>query len=158
MVFHLDVAQFLERQANVDLAQNIWRSKLAGAGVGEETIGDVSGMDFFRKDREVRRGNPTSTVDISLLFARTMAEEDISIAAWCFLKTISLARHIRTDRLHVAIVAALLDIPCQMWDNSYGKNGAIFRHSLEGRFPSIRFMGDAGVPDAGTSPGGARQR
>lgn len=48
---------------------------------------------------------------------------------------------IRTNRLHVGIVGALLGKRVVLHDNSYGKNRAVWEHSLAGRFPDVEWRG-----------------
>jgi exopolysaccharide biosynthesis predicted pyruvyltransferase EpsI len=61
-------------------------------------------------------------------------------SAWCFLEFIRTAPPIVTDRLHVAIGAALLGKTCALHDNSYGKNAAVYRHSLKYHFRHVGFV------------------
>ena len=59
------------------------------------------------------------------------------LAARDFLAIADRYDEIRTNRLHVAIAGALLGKRVFMHDNSYGKNRAVWEHSLAGRFPDI---------------------
>jgi len=72
-------------------------------------------------------GFGASFLDVNLLF--------ISVS-W-LLAYIKLFGIVRTDRLHVAIGALLLGIKVVLTDNSYGKNKAIYEHSLRERFGSL---------------------
>ncbi|MEP9385692.1 polysaccharide pyruvyl transferase family protein [Mesorhizobium sp. KR9-304] len=78
-----------------------------------------------------------------------------------------LARYalVQTDRMHLAILGALLQKQVHLLPNAYFKSEAVFRHSLQERFPQLRFIDDpsaiepagedTGVLDAELSPGGA---
>jgi exopolysaccharide biosynthesis predicted pyruvyltransferase EpsI len=46
---------------------------------------------------------------------------------------------VATDRLHVGIGAALLGKTCRLHDNSYGKNRAVYDHSIRNHFPAVVF-------------------
>jgi exopolysaccharide biosynthesis predicted pyruvyltransferase EpsI len=56
-----------------------------------------------------------------------------------FLRKLDGAKQVRSDRLHVCIGAALLGKRVTMVDNDYGKNRAVYDHSLSGRFPAVTF-------------------
>jgi predicted O-methyltransferase YrrM len=84
-------------------------------------------------------------------FLPWLSFEDAMLTAWCFLQSIRELRAIQTDRLHVAIGAALCGVQCELHDNLYGKNRAVYQHSLAGRFPQVT-MSDkilAGAPSQG---------
>ncbi len=140
MAFHLDAAALLRDAALAAKAEPRWRQALAEAGADEEKLARPEGVDLRRVDVESTAETPRSDIDISEAFRFGTDSEQARVAAWCFLKSISVARHIVTDRLHVAIGAALLGTPCRLHDNSYGKNAAVYRHSLAGRFPSVSFV------------------
>lgn len=48
-----------------------------------------------------------------------------------FVNTGAKSSHIYTDRLHVAILAVLLDKPVQFYENVYHKNRGVYENSLE---------------------------
>ena len=56
-----------------------------------------------------------------------------------FLRKLDSAQAVVSDRLHVCIGAALLGKRVTMVDNDYGKNRAVYEHSLAGRFPAVTF-------------------
>ncbi len=67
--------------------------------------------------------------------------------ALCKASTYSLAAAISkfnrvvTDRLHIAILSAMLGKEVLMGSNSYFKNEAVFEHSIKPRFPNVAFYG-----------------
>jgi exopolysaccharide biosynthesis predicted pyruvyltransferase EpsI len=142
MAFHLDVRHFLDDHKLQEEAEPILLEKLRAANFDPRAIRRRVSMNFSRLDPESLRSPPISDVDISFQFMLGITPLEAAISAWCFLKAISLARHIRTDRLHVGIGAALLGTPCELRDNSYGKNSSVYGHSLAGRFPNLRFIVD----------------
>lgn len=139
MAFHLDARRLLNNRKLARAAWPILQEKLRGAGITEEMIRRKSSVDFSRLDSESCSASPKADSDIALLFMLGVSPDDAPTAAWCFLKTISIASKISTDRLHVGIGSALLGVPCELRDNSYGKNGAVYQHSL-GAFSNIRFI------------------
>ena len=56
-----------------------------------------------------------------------------------FVQVISSHKTIHTDRLHIAIVATMLDKDVYLYPNSYFKNNAVFKNSLS-RFANIKFV------------------
>ena len=57
-------------------------------------------------------------------------------------RVFSAYRQIDTNRLHMTILGAILGKPVRMFDNSYGKNRAIFDQSIRGVFPKVTFIQD----------------
>lgn len=145
MAFHLDAAALLADEALAAQAAPLWRAALAKHGIDEARLRDPKGINLCRLDVESRSQPPRSDMDISHVFTFGTGPAQAPLAAWCFLKTISLAPRIVTDRLHVAIGAALLGVPCRFYDNSYGKNEAVYRRSLAGRFAAVRFVPNSGA-------------
>jgi exopolysaccharide biosynthesis predicted pyruvyltransferase EpsI len=102
--------------------------------------GALANARFFRTDAEHMGRFKPGDIDISALFESGAWPETAPTDAWAFLEAIRLAENIETDRLHVAIGAAILGKPCNLYDNSYGKNRAVYRHSIRHYFPSIKFI------------------
>lgn len=67
----------------------------------------------------------------------TRAEADC--IAQEFLSKLDTAAAVTSDRLHACIGAALLGKQVTMLDNGYGKNLAVYTHSLVGRHPTVMF-------------------
>ena len=118
-------------------------SRLAGAGVRElfafrgdcesvgglcnEAGGNVDLPDVLGKISSVDIGFGLSSLDVNSLFCSV---------SW-FLAYIDLFRMVRTDRLHVAIGTLLLNKNVFLYDNSYGKCGAVYDYSLRERFGDL---------------------
>lgn len=93
-----------------------------------------SSLDAFRTDSEragvipVPRGN----VDLSdhLAFPRDPLPFMSFQIAKAFISILDRYDTVRTDRLHVALTAALLGKKVEAWDNSYGKLSDVLGHSL----------------------------
>lgn len=54
---------------------------------------------------------------------------------------------VQTDRMHLAILAALINKQVQLLPNAYFKSQAVYRHSLQKRFPRLQFVEDPDVLD-----------
>jgi exopolysaccharide biosynthesis predicted pyruvyltransferase EpsI len=143
MAFHVDLEQLSKLPVANPQIGRLPRKKLLSKGYSIKKIRKKRGMDMLRLDCEANANSPSSDLDVSTLFAMGVTPNEAPVAAWCFLKVISLANHINTDRLHVAIGAALLDKPCTLRNNSYGKNRSVFRHSLSD-FPLLTFCDEYG--------------
>jgi exopolysaccharide biosynthesis predicted pyruvyltransferase EpsI len=139
MAFHLDTAAFMNDPAMIRAAYPTFRRLLAPRRLDETAIRARPVMNYARLDKETREASPRSDIDVSHTFMIGVGPGIASVASWGLLRTVQLARAVRTDRLHIGIACALLGVPCELRDNSYGKNAAIWRHSLAGRFPRLRF-------------------
>jgi hypothetical protein len=100
-------------------------------------------LNAFRTDREATGiALPPDNFDLSKLYGGWVAPEGFArIAARDFLAIADRYDEIRTNRLHVAIAGALLGKRVLLHDNSYGKNRAIWEHSLAGRFDNVEWRG-----------------
>jgi hypothetical protein len=99
-------------------------------------------VKFMRGDVESRNPpSPEESFDISKAFEIGVMPPYAAIATLCLVRAIGLAKRIETDRLHVGILSGLMNKPCALYDNSYGKNRAVFEASLKGRFPNLSFAG-----------------
>lgn len=100
-------------------------------------------LPAFRTDIENGIGDvPAGNLDLSELFMlhdATRRGANLCVRLLCGF----LSRHevVATDRLHVAIAAALLGLEVELHPNSYYKCAAVWEHSLKSRFPRIRWMG-----------------
>jgi exopolysaccharide biosynthesis predicted pyruvyltransferase EpsI len=65
--------------------------------------------------------------------------ERFRLSAHFFLQSINRFSSVRTDRLHVAIGAALLGKNVDLYSNDYFKNRAVYDFSLKS-FPNVRFV------------------
>lgn len=68
-------------------------------------------------------------------------------AAW-FLRALSWYRRVETDRLHVAVGAALLGIPVEVHANNYHKIRGVFEQSLRDRSPFDELVTFSGPGDS----------
>lgn len=143
MAFHCDVAEFLNDPECNRLGPDHLGKSLERLGTNLDRISRLKVVKFMRTDREALPAITTGDMDVSKAFGSVAGIEASRLTAWCFLKTISVAQRVITDRLHVAIACALLRKECELRDNSYSKNRDIYVHSLQS-FPWISFKKSGG--------------
>lgn len=90
-------------------------------------------LNVFRQDREsILSKLPESNIDLSYDGYATKPLNEL-------IDTLKKYRQINTDRLHIAIGAALLRRHVRLFPNSYYKNKAVFDYSLK-KFPNFNFV------------------
>ena len=100
-----------------------------------------SALNAFRKDYE--RTNVViqgANLDVSYVCARPeiVLKPDAARRTTARLtRLIDRFKTVRTNRLHVGILSALLGKKVELYDNSYGKVRAVYEHSLRSRFDNI---------------------
>jgi exopolysaccharide biosynthesis predicted pyruvyltransferase EpsI len=108
------------------------------------SLGKVAALDAFRMDIE-RTGVPIPSLNLDL--SEAFAADDMSPASslhatYWLMKFIDQFAEVRTNRLHVGIMSALLGKALNFYDNAYGKNHDVFFHSVAGRFSNVRWHAD----------------
>lgn len=100
-------------------------------------------LQAFRIDKErTRKTLPWSNVDVSrLLKNKNLSPVQAACTTQMLLRFIDNYQEVQTDRIHVAIAAALLGKQVKMYANNYYKCEAVYQYSLAGRFPQIQWMG-----------------
>jgi exopolysaccharide biosynthesis predicted pyruvyltransferase EpsI len=119
-----------------------WEPKMAvlmeksGLRFPEDVIGKH--RECFRSDREKTklRGGPKN-LDISNLFRSGVEPSKVRGGVYMFLRFIQLSGSLVTNRLHVGVGSAILGTAADLYDNSYGKNSAVYEFSMKGRYPSV---------------------
>lgn len=108
-------------------------------------------LNCFRIDAERTDAPlPERNVDVSdLVSFGTDTEALTALGAAVFLEYIGRFRIVRTNRLHVAIAAALLGLDVEFFSNNYYKNRAIYEMSIVGRFPRVRWVGSGDYGEGG---------
>jgi exopolysaccharide biosynthesis predicted pyruvyltransferase EpsI len=144
MAFHLDADAFLSEAYDAQ-TQAFFLERLEFNNIDWGTTPIRKGARFFRRDNEASGHHPHTDADISAIFEYGVWPETARLATWAFLECIRTTESIETDRLHVAIGAALVGTPCTLHDNSYGKNRAMYQHSLRSHFPQITFIEEEAV-------------
>lgn len=99
-------------------------------------------LDAFRMDSEKTDITiPPGNLDLSDLFAfGTWHPELCHASARHLLRYLDLYDEVRTNRLHVAIGAALLGKRVKMHPNSYDKNQSVYDFSMRARFPNVEWV------------------
>ena len=110
-------------------------------------VGDIRPPFRISNDElRVFRGDGERTViesecDISNYFSVTaLDKETATLSAGLLLYALRPFENVFTNRLHVCIAAALQGKQVRFFSNSYYKNEAVYKHSLE-NFPNVRWMG-----------------
>jgi exopolysaccharide biosynthesis predicted pyruvyltransferase EpsI len=100
-------------------------------------------LNSFRGDVEgTGKSGAKANFDVSqMLAADSMSAVDSVLAARSVIKFINRFEVVRTDRLHVCIVSLLLGKEVHFFDNSYGKNRAVYERSMLGRYPGLKWCG-----------------
>lgn len=130
MALHVDAEALLADPKLKARALPRFAERFVLADVAAEQLPLLPVVHFLRTDDEAAGPDGGTDADISALFDFGVGPDNAPVAAWCLLHAVQSARRIRTDRLHVGIAAALLGKPCELLDNSYGKNRAVHAHSL----------------------------
>lgn len=138
MAFHLDAERFVHDKHITAVARPAIEARLAEHGWSLAAIARRDRMTFTRIDTERTDAAPTTDIDISHQLMHGESDEALAIEAWGLLMCIRQSRRIVTDRLHVAIGAALLGVPANLLANSYDKNISVHEMSLHA-FPNIAF-------------------
>lgn len=98
-------------------------------------------ITVLRGDVESARGSKSQGVnDISGLYCSTFTSRaEADLVTHDFFRLLERSSEIVTDRLHVAICGSLMQKKVILFDNSYGKNRAVYELSLKNRFPRTEF-------------------
>ncbi len=100
-------------------------------------------LDAFRSDIEKTDITiPKANIDLSKMINYNYEMNHIDLinkTAADFIKTLSHYKTINTNRLHVSIVAGLLQKKVNLYNNSYWKNKAIFDYSISKLLPTVTF-------------------
>ena len=91
-------------------------------------------INMFRTDKEsFIKYKENDSYDLS-----KMGNDQSNVSE--FFDFISEYEEVSTDRLHVSISCAMLNIKCNLYPNAYFKNKEIFKSSLKDRYPKIKFF------------------
>jgi exopolysaccharide biosynthesis predicted pyruvyltransferase EpsI len=99
-------------------------------------------LNAFRTDVERTTIDiPCSNIDLSIAFGTgDMSPAGSLHTTSRLIKFIDQFHTIRTNRLHVGIMSAMLGKEVHLYDNSYGKNRDVFIHSMRDRFPNVQWQ------------------
>jgi exopolysaccharide biosynthesis predicted pyruvyltransferase EpsI len=146
--FSLDVKRLLARAS---IAENAWFNRPLMAAkhftrVLRHRLRNVRQrhtLNAFRGDAEnTGRWRTKANFDVPQMFyPESMSALDSVLTARCMVRFINRFDVVKTDRLHVCIVSLLLGKEVHFYDNSYGKNRAVYERSMLGRYPSLKWCG-----------------
>jgi len=96
----------------------------------------------FRVDCERTSDSvPKNNVDISSVLELGACQKDLAyLSAYNFLTEINAFEEIHTNRLHIAIGAALLGKQVKLYANNYYKIRAIYEYSFKDKFDNVKWM------------------
>jgi len=100
-------------------------------------------LNAMRTDAEsLGTKHEANNYDISLAWNGDIwtRPEFVEAATNSMAEFVSQFAEVRTDRLHVAIMSALIGRSVSMYPNNYFKNRSVFDHSLSERFKNINFV------------------
>ena len=149
MAFHIDVQEFTNDKENIAKFQPEFTAKIREKGIDLPGLMRKPQVFFARGDDERAGSIGGSDLDPSSLFEFGVWPGNAQKSSWCFLEMIRCMQEITTDRLHIAIASALLEKPCNLFDNSYGKNAEVYVHSLKYHSSKIKMQGSATPPNKG---------
>ena len=100
-----------------------------------------SSVRLFRLDGESKHHYKTDydLSDALGWFGPYEPRKNIDYAMKVMLNFVYPFQKIKTDRLHIAIAAALTGVDVQLYDNSYGKISGVYRQTLS-RLPNVIFQ------------------
>jgi exopolysaccharide biosynthesis predicted pyruvyltransferase EpsI len=98
-------------------------------------------LNAFRTDVEKTDISlPEGNIDISNAFGDNSMRPLVSLhTTYRMLQFLKQFRTIRTNRLHVSIMSAMLGLEVDLYDNNYGKNRDVFDHSMRIQYPNVRW-------------------
>lgn len=98
-------------------------------------------MHAFRTDGERTEASvPSDNLDLSDLFLFGTRDANIShLGAQHLLRYLDTFDEVRTNRLHLAIGAAVLGKRVTLYPGSYFKNRAVWEFSLRDRFSTVEW-------------------
>lgn len=160
VAFAMDIAETRNSLAQVQLSELLFGS-LRSASVREaarflsylstrwlakhryDTQQPSGVLNCFRTDREKTGvALPKGNIDVSARFAFGAYDEVIArFVTFHVLGTLERFQEIHTNRLHIAITAALMGRKVKLYPNNYYKCRAVYDYSMKDRFPNVEWMG-----------------
>jgi len=130
------LAPVVDRYPNVEIGLSEDTAlALSRADLPLSTYSEEYTLLAFRSDAE----STTPTIEEQIeppIVVRDVSTDEPSFEG--FVDAVARSSRIFTDRLHVAILAALLDKQATFYDNSYHKNRGVYEYSLS-RYPTVTF-------------------
>ncbi|MPY75482.1 MAG: hypothetical protein GEU87_14610 [Alphaproteobacteria bacterium] len=107
------------------------------------SIGSSKVLNCFRGDLEKTSAEvPSPNIDVSAVYATgVMSKRDSLETTYRMMRFVDGFDTVNTNRLHIAILSAMLGKRVNFHPNSYGKNRAVFENSMAGRFDNVTWRG-----------------
>lgn len=81
---------------------------------------------------------PPDNTDVSRVYGTNSMSRKVSLdSTYRMMRFVDWFETVNTNRLHIGILGAILGKRVNVYDNSYGKNRAVFDHSIAGRFANV---------------------
>lgn len=106
-------------QPNTEGTLEVLRSDVE-ANTTTPQLREMDLMQFYRSGHENRPGCDQVSIDI--------------------IRLLGSAKRVLTDRLHIALPATLLGLQVEIMDNNYGKLSAVWKSSLEKKYPNAKLV------------------
>lgn len=107
----------------------------------EKLMTDAGHRFFFHRRRDrAKRICPKSSVDISLRLKTGTTPGEAEVGALALLTYLQDVHELHTERLHVAIVGAMLGKRVYLYDDRMGVAASTYRHSLHADFPKVQLI------------------
>jgi len=146
-----DLAE-IEQQMRARWLRDLFNSRLAVRNAKRlarvvrynlNNYGSTAELNAFRTDVEKTRiPIPASNFDVSNYFTGSdLTPNSCLHACYWMMAFINRFDSVRTNRLHVGIMAALLGKQLFLYDNAYGKVRDVFLHSMRDRFSNVHWQG-----------------
>lgn len=135
--------QFLPLVSSPAQARRNLRRRWRALRYDQRNVSNPGELFAFRTDVEGLPGRALNeaNLDVSVEFVSDDMSPALTLeATWRMLAFLDRYPTVHTDRLHVAILSALLGKEVRMHDNSYGKNRVVYEQSLRDAFPRVTPM------------------
>jgi exopolysaccharide biosynthesis predicted pyruvyltransferase EpsI len=112
--------------------------------LGRLAGGGQSALYALRTDAERTTNSlPSSNIDVSQIFKYGTSPQSVAEKATAaMLSFFGAYDRVITNRLHGCILASLVGSRVDFYANNYFKNREVYRYSIEGRFPTVRWCGE----------------
>jgi exopolysaccharide biosynthesis predicted pyruvyltransferase EpsI len=139
MAFNIDLDRIFANKEVADEARASYSHRLRIRHIKAEDYVGAGVVRLFRQDVEARGDFGPGLLDLSAIFAFGVQPGVAQRGTWCFMEFLRRCDAIATDRLHVGIGATILGKDLHLFDNSYGKNYAIYQHSVRRLRDNVSF-------------------
>lgn len=130
------------RHRSMPSLHNYWQGLTSKIRFSNQKRSSETATNLFRTDIEKTEiQTPKGNIDASLVFnfgVTSPIKSDFTVHH--LLKFLEKTETINTNRLHIAIAAALLGKRVNFSSNNYFKCRAVYEHSLQKQFPNVKWI------------------